>query len=242
MGASGGDGGHPLSVAGGIAAPGASTAIFQNPAGIAYNERARILLAVEGPGTTGSVPTADAGLLYGQDSFGLGVGISHELGNANGTGAFYGLGVKTASDQFALGVSGESSFSPTSGTSINVGVLFRPQPAWHLGITAFDVGSGGREWGFGAGYEISSNAMLVMDFIANSGFANFAAEPGLSVGTRDASIMISYGFRLNGGYVYSRTLREGLSAGASLALGNSMLLQAYYNAINKYYVAVVFGI
>ena len=54
---------------------------------------------------------------------------------------------------------------------------------------------------------------------------------------------VQIGFAINGGgSFYSRTLREGISAGASLTVGGSVLLQAYYNAINKYYVAVVFGI
>src|SRR4051812_44233513 len=63
-----------VSVSGGIAAPVASTAAFENPAGIAANRRLEALATAGFPSSVGQDGTYGLGLNYGKPGFGLSAG------------------------------------------------------------------------------------------------------------------------------------------------------------------------
>lgn len=236
---------HPLSAAGGISSPASNTALFQNPAGLVYQQRLGITLQ------GGSGPLLRGGILGGGSTFGAGAGIGHRFSSSSSsssrrssttssssgsTDAFYGMGLNIDSLKTAFGVAGSTALSG-GGTSINAGMLILPRNSFRVGVTAVGLQNGLGELGAGLTTNITQKVDLTVDTTYNTQSSSFAAQPAFTLGDSKAALTLGYGF--NGG---SQQLSDGFAAGGHLQLGNSVNWELYFHQLAEIYTAITFGL
>ena len=235
---------NPLHVSGGIAMPASSTAVHSNPAGIITAPTAVVLQA--GAPKIWDNGTYRAGLQTNGSSWGVAGGIEDQtFGNNNGNNnsnsssllAYYGMAVGTES--FTLGLAGRTGISNSSGTALNVGLLFGVGSSARVGMTAWGINSGAYEWGAGAAFGVGQGFDLVLDAAADSNLANLQIKPGVKVSGSQAALTLSYGTGARAQFA------DGFTAGASFIFASNNTLELQYNAggaLSKYFAALTIGL
>ena len=239
-----GDGqdGGLVSVSGGIASPVGSTAVFENPAGIASVKRLELLATAGFPAAVGDDGTYGLGLNYGKPGFGLAGGALYSP-TPKVSQAYFGLGVEASSLKTSIGISGRTPISPTGNSAFNLGVLIEPAASFQFGFTAINVGNSVDEFGFGLSTAIASEAVFVTDLTLDQHLKNPVLAPGIRVGGGEAQLSVSYGFKLSSNDPFSsQQIAEGISLGGGLKLGNSVSWEIYYHKFSKYFTALAFAL
>jgi hypothetical protein len=223
--------GEMISVSGGIAMPSFSTSVNTNAAGLVGVPGTNLIIQ-DGTNSDFSNSRLAAGVAYGNGSVGLEAGVGYATQGGDTTG-FFGLGFGIQSMRTRIGFSGFMGLSPSSGLGVNGGLLIMPSDAMSLGITAIGLNNGVSEWGAGVGFHISPNVGIAVDtaFSNNLNFLNI--EPGLKVGTDNASLMLAYGF----GSGSSQLTSNNFALGGALKLGNRVLWELYYNKFATYFTS-----
>lgn len=224
---------HTLSISGGIAAPSASTSVFQNPAGLIYSSNLSLNAQVSADDSL-SNPSYRGGFLYGGNNIGIAGGVGNNSSEASVTSAFFGLAIEISQLSTSFGLSGFTGLSPLGGTSYNAGVIIMPMSNYQLGFTAIGINSGVQEWGGGVDIKLDSVVSLVLDVSTNKSFNSFNFKPGLGVINQNIGLTISYGTQQSG----SQELSSGFTIGGSLELRKTLSWQVYYNELAKFYTSL----
>ena len=226
------EGSHIVSVSGGIVEPSFATAVFQNPAGIAYIQGFQLGLQ-GGGGDSLSNPVYRGALLYGDHNFGVTGGVSNSAQQGTGvTTGFGGFGLNIPDLKMQIGAAAFTGISPSGGTSYNIGLIFNPSDKVRLGATAVGVGAT-REYGGGLAFKLDPSFSLVVDVSVDSNFKNANFQPGFVINSQTAALTFSYGTSPG-----SQEINHGLSAGVSVFLGNAVTWEAYYNHLDKFYTGL----
>jgi hypothetical protein len=231
--------GAELSTSGGIADGSATGADDENPANLTRANGAAVVGGLRsGADDSLGSPTLRAGLLYGSGTFGVAAGVSHATLGEGSTGAYYGLGVRAEAIETSVGISGHTAISPSGGTSFDVGTRTMLSSQLSLGAVVYDLGGGPSAFGAGLGYLVNQSFSLVSDLTSNKDFKQIQAQPGLSVHSEQASLTVSYGFRLDSSAAFLGPLSDGWSLGAGLHPNKNFSFELYYNHLAKYAFAV----
>lgn len=230
---------HDLSVSAGIASPSATSAVYQNAAGLGFNTRTRVE-AHSGFGDDDfSSHAIGAGVTTGNGGFGAAAGVTHFSGTPATSAAFYGLGIQSRA--VALGVAGFTSLSSGGGSSFNAGILIGPMEKTRFGITVMDFTRSSREFGFGLSHDLDTTFSIVADAAMDSDFNDLALQPGLIARGNGAALTVSYGFNASGrGGTYQ--VADGFTVGGSLSLSQRVSLQLYHKQLYRYYAELVFAL
>jgi hypothetical protein len=227
-----------VSAAGGIVEPSYSTAVFTNPAGMTEIKELNVTLQAGSNENSLGNPTLGGGVLYGQGTYGMGAGLLHSTAGSGSTNAFYGLAVAADSIHTSFGISGETPISPTGGSSFNGAIRTAVTNDLTLALEAFDFTNGPQAWGAGISYQVATGVKLLSDFTTSSSFGDLEAQPGILVGTNDAALTVSYGFRVNSADPGLGRLSDGFAVGGGVNLSQKVNLALYYQELMKYYAVV----
>ncbi|MEO5968825.1 MAG: hypothetical protein ABIQ95_02770 [Bdellovibrionia bacterium] len=223
--------GELISVSGGIAMPSFSTSINSNPAGIVGVPGTNLIIQ-DGTNSQFSNHRLAAGLAYGNGSVGLEAGVGYANPSGDITG-FFGLGFGIPSIKTQIGFSGFMGLSPSSGVGINGGLLIAPSDKMSFGVTAIGLNSGVNEWGAGVGFNISPNVGIAVDAAFSNNFNFLTVEPGLKVGTDQASLMLAYG----SGSGSSQLVNNDIALGGAVKLGSRVHWELYYNKFSTFFTS-----
>ncbi len=232
-----------VSVSGGIAEPSTTTAVFQNPAGLAEIKRTALNTHAFFPESAFKDGEYGGGILYGKGSgFGLTAGATYAP-TPSASRAYYGLAVASQALHLSLGAAGFTPISPSGDSTFNLGVSIEPSPGVRLAATARDVSSGPDEYGVGLAVSASNDVDLVGDATFDGDYKRPAVSPGIRVGSQQAALTVSYGFRLDSKTSFhSEEIREGVALAGGIRLGTSANLQVYYNQMSKYGATLSFDL
>lgn len=224
---------------GSIVSPGASTAVFTNPAGLVGNRNVRLSLQGGSPDPMKD-PTYRGLLLAGNGMFGAAAGVDYfkpDAGDDQGW-AVYGLGIDIASIGVSLGISGYTGIKTVEGTNFNAGLLIRPTQFVSLGATAMNLKDGANSYGVGVGIELLRGIDLIADAAFDDEFKNGEIKPALKLSNAFAGIAFSYGTGDTDQFA------KDFGAGAYLRIGANSELEFQYNHggdLPDYYAALSFG-
>lgn len=237
------EGAYALSVSGGIAAPGRTLSLVENPAGLIYNRQFH-LVAQGATNNSSADPLGLAGGLF----IGNGVvGAAANYVSANGASlARFGGSAYLSPLKIALGLSSGTDIDSTGGpvigasTSTDIGILYDPFGKTRVGFTAFGLDGGVDHYGLGVAHNLSADFFVVADAVSNADLDQIRVKPGLGVTQNAFQVTVGYGFdaRSEGGT--NRRMADGFAAGLGLRLTQNAHLQFYYNQIAKYAAALSF--
>lgn len=227
---------YPLAASGGVVAPSARTAVFQNPAGISFVDGLN-LNGQTGFNSSFGTPIYRGGLMYGNGMMGLTGGVSLAP-TANITSAYFGGGFGIASIKTRVGVSGSVGISPSGSSQVNAGLMFGPFDKLNFGFTAFGLDSSITELGGGMSLDFGPGAKIVVDATSDRSFGSFNFKPSLLLFTPQLGVTFGYGFG-NGG---STQIIDGFNAGVFVMLAKKVNLEVYYNELAPFYASVAFKI
>jgi hypothetical protein len=230
-GTSGKDSTAMISVAGGISMPSYGTALATNPAGLTEVPGTNLVLQ-DGTDSKFSNSLFTAGLAYGDGNVGLEGGLNYS-NKGDAIGGFFGLGFGIPSIRTSIGFTGYLGLSPSSGISLNAGLLIMPADSVSLGITLVGLNHSGGvdEIGAGVGFHINPNVGIALDSTFSNDFKFRTFEPGVKVGTEKASLMLAYGFGSNS----VQLSNDEISLGAAFRFKDRILWEIYYNKFSTYY-------
>lgn len=223
---------HDIAVAGGIASPSNITSLFQNPAGLSFNQQTALSVATSFSNDSFQDPSIEGGIFAGNSSIGGGILVDHATAGNGSTFINYGLGFGVAGASVGIAATMDSN---GSNSNFNAGVLFGGSQPLHFGASVNAFTHSYREFGAGLGYDASGDFSLVTDATVDNNFGNLWVMPGIVVKGSTAALSLSYGFAGKSGAATSREIADGIAAGASVRFGNNLHLQAYYKELNRYY-------
>jgi len=242
---------HLMSAAAGIASPSATTSLFENPAGLVYNEDFKLGLAGASSNNQFN-PIGASGTLYlGNGLVGGAIGAQTFSAYQNNAGTVglvnYGLAVDIRPLGFALGVAGSylvqtlgagAGVNPAAPWGLNVGIIGNPTGEVRGGITAFDVLGGVSALGAGLAWDPNGFATLAVDATTNLQFQGTTVIPGISIHVSAVQLKAAYGFGVDnfaGSYA-----RRGGTLGLGIQMSPYFHWQFYYNELALYYASLVF--
>ncbi len=232
--------GSNVPVAGSIAAPGASTATFTNPAGLVGNLGARLSLQAGSPDPMAD-PSYRALLLAGNGSLAVSAGVDYRMSDGAATDrgwAVYGLALDLSVLNLAIGVSGRTGIKEADGTDFNAGLLFRPTQFVTIGATAKGLQGEMDSAGVGIGLALMDGMELVADAAFDHEFKNGEFKPGVRLSNEYAGLSVSYGTGSTAQF------SEEVSAGVYFRAGSNSEIELLYNhggEIPEYYAGLTFG-
>lgn len=227
-------------VSGSIAMPGATTAVYTNPAGLVGTYGAKLSLQA-GSDDPMNDPSYRALVLAGNGMFGASAGVDYRMndGAADDRGyAVYGLAVDVSALNFTLGVAGRTGIKSADGTDFNAGILLRPTSLVTIGGTAMGIDDRVDSYGVGVGLELMSGVELVADSAFDSEFKNGEFKPGLRISNSYAGLSLSYGTGSTAQFA------KDFSGAAYLRLSGNSELEFEYNHggnLPKYFASLSFG-
>lgn len=233
-----------LSTAYGVAAPAFSTAAFQNPAGLVYNERFKVQFSGATTSTTFSNVGVGGALLAGNGFVGGSVGFQTYNDQVAGSTALglltVGLGATITRLDASIGFSGAYRLFGNSGAGhwgsasspwgLDLGLLFSPRGLFRVGVTAYDLLSTTRALGVGVAWELSPWALLAVDLTSLTNLRGIALKPALTINLYDFNLTAGYGIPLETSF--STWTPTGASFGVGFWLGSHLQMQAYYNTLS----------
>jgi hypothetical protein len=226
-------------VSGSIAMPGATTAVYTNPAGLVA-PGARLSLQ-GGSDKPMASPTYRALILAGSGFIGAAAGVKYQIndGSADDEGyAVYGLAANIAPLGLTLGVAGRSGIKTAEGSDLNAGLLFRPTSMVTIGGTAMGLKDKVQSYGVGVGLELMSGFDLVADSAFDNQFKNGEFKPGLRLSNHFAGLSVSYGTGPTDQFA------KDFSAAAYLKVAANSEFEFEYNHggdLPKYFASLSFG-
>jgi hypothetical protein len=230
-----------LSVGSGVAAPSATTALFENPAGLVYNDRIRI--QANGASNNSSLdPLGLGGGAYLGNGW-VGAGIQAVTATGRNTSLRYGAGAYIDALRLAVGIAGGSAIAsstlrnpPGTSHSVNAGAIFNPYGDISVGATAYGLDNNISAVSGGVSTNLSHGATLALDATTRSDFKGLVVKPGLSVWLSSFQLSYSYGYRVDKNAPAYTPLES--TVGLGLAVSDFAHLQAYYNQYAKYAAAL----
>lgn len=239
---------YTLGTAYGIAAPAFSTATWQNPAGLIYNERLKLLFA--GASSTSSFSSVGLGgsLLMGNGLVGGAIGFqtfNDQVSGGNSLGLLnVGLAAYVPKFDLALGFTGAyrlfgNSYAGHWGSGtwgLDFGLLFSPRGTFRVGITAYDLLSSTRALGAGVGFELSPWALLAVDATTLTSLRGIAIKPALTINLYDFNLTAGYGLGIETSSTPWTPL--GASFGLAFWVGSHLNLQFYFNELSYLYAGL----
>jgi hypothetical protein len=240
-----------LSVAGGISTPSITSALGQNPAGLIFNNQAKVLVDVASGNDNFNPLGYGGGFFTGNGSVGGGIALQgynsqydHSAGNLLLLN--WGLAAEFTDLNLAWGFTGTYTIANTgvgqgAGTSggawgLDTGIIFNPHGTSRFGLTAFQVVGGVDAWGAGYSYDPSPWATFTVDGIYAVYSKTSILKPGLSIHVSGFCLTSAYGYKFDGaGWGW---MSEGLSVGVGFPIGYKWAVQGYYNQISKYFIGI----
>ena len=224
---------HELSVAAGIASPSETSSVFQNPAGLVFENKTAVSLMTAFPTNSLTYPILEGGIYTGNGNLGASLGIEKPTVAGNSSSLYYGFGFLIPNISSSFGISGTTSFN--GGSAFNLGALFGTFEKFRVGATVRDFTSSGREWGIGMNYDFSTDASFVLDASLDNSFGNPWLEPALVLRASSAAFTLGYGFAVtSGNSYYSSQIADGFAAGLSIKFSQNLNFQAYYQQLSHY--------
>ena len=233
---------HALSVAAGVASPSVTTAITENPAGLAYNQQFKIM--AEGTTNTYVFDTIGmGGTLYAGNGFvggGLGLSTFSNTATAPFTQGILnaGIGMQITAINLAFGTSfhyaiwnttGANTYWGTNATwGITAGILGRPNGPLRVGVSAYQIGTGAEFVGLGVTFEPSDWANITVDANQYIRGPGTVLKPGLAIHFYNFQMGLGYGIPLLVGGMGTSTGPE-ISIGGRF--GQNFRAEAYYNQL-----------
>jgi hypothetical protein len=231
-----------LSTAYGIAAPAFSTATFQNPAGLIYNERFKAQVS----GATTSTAFSNVGIggafLAGNGFVGGTVGFqtyNDQVAGSTSLGLLtVGLGALITKADLAIGFSGGYRLFGNASTGhwgtynwgLDIGALIAPRGPFRIGVTVYDLLATVKAIGAGIAWELSPWAVLAVDATSLTTFRGIALKPALTINLYDFNLTAGYGIPIETSS--SPWTPTGASFGVGFWLGSHIQMQAYYNTLS----------
>lgn len=242
---------HNLSYGAGFASPSQTNALFENPAGLMYNQAFKILAQGVTNSSDFSVPGASLGLFMGNAFVGGALTFDFAAPIVGGTMGTLNAGIGTLISplNLAFGVSASYAIWNVTGRStnlannaiwgINSGLLYNPQGEWRIGLTGNQLGTGNECVGLGFAWDPGDWATLALDaskFVRGDGIA---LKPGLGLHFYNFQMTMGWGIPLQVG-AYS--MRTGPELGIGVRFSYNVHLQAYYNHLSLYQVGLLIQI
>lgn len=215
-----------LTVGGGVAAPAPSLGLYaDNPAGFALTTGTVVMGAGYTPSDSMSPIDADAQLLFGNGTAGLGVGF-------DSIGLNLGGALQISSLSTAIGFRARNITDP----SIDLGFLIRPNGSPRFGAQAFGINGGIGPLSAGVAWDLGPSATFAVDAGFSTELDGAIVKPGLRFQASALQLMASYGFNLSDPSI--APIRPDLSLGLGFQILQKVLLHYYYSQIDRHYLGL----
>jgi hypothetical protein len=233
-----------LAVGAGISSPSATDAIADNPSGLAYNRKVKLLAGGSSENRDFNPFSAQGRLLFGNGLVGTAFGLhTYKHGNEDRLAADYGLGAYADSLKSMVGVGGSTVLNKEDRVGdlhdLNVGILTNPYGGARIGTMLVGILNGVDYYAFGTTMDLNSGADLAIDFSSNRNWDGRALKTALGMKSGGFSMQFGYGFHLDNRA--SHYFRKGFGAGIHLALSKDFSIEGVYNHHSKYYAALTAG-
>jgi hypothetical protein len=246
------EGGHGLSMADGIASPSVTTGLVENPAGLHYNRKGKLLFALATPDTDLAPLGLGAGFFGGNGSFGGGLMlqsyIDQGVNSSRGLLLKGGIGFEIPPLNTAFGINagrlfyeqgGRVASVATTGWLADLGMIINPKGPGRLGIQFYSPFSGLSAVGAGYAHDVSQHITLGIDAIYGTGARAMSLKPAFAVNSSGFLFNCAYGFNVVGDQ--GLIVRDGFSFGLGIPIG-STLLHFYYSHLAHYYLGLSIGV
>mgnify|MGYP001562350055 FL=1 len=234
---------HLVSGGGGVSAPSYVTATGENPAGLAYNERLRILAH----GSISTIPdlstlAAGGGIYWGNGWIAGGVEFVGSTAQPTGFTIDTGLAFAIPPIRTSFGASygvplsgGAAAQNNLLAHQLDLGILFSPIQMIAVGGTLYDA-IGGFE---GAGFGVTVRPLRFFDLTADASYGfstgGFTLKPGVGLHLAFFHATFGYGLDLNGG---GHGIVNGITAGVGFDIAHRVQITSYYRQQNELYVGL----
>lgn len=229
---------YALSTGAGIASPGATASLFENPAGLIYNASTKF----EGFASSGDSNLSPANLgglaFLGNGSVGASIGAQTSTASGSGAVLDYGLAATIPSSDISIGLGGtyQLTYGSSDAWGLNAGALFNAHGSTRFGATVYDLTNGVSGFGAGAAFDLSPDATFAIDGGADKNFNGKTLTPGLQVRVAPVELMFSYGIDIdNNG---ASPIPRGTTLGLGVRVTDTIHLIGYYNELDTYFLAL----
>jgi hypothetical protein len=234
---------HLVSGGGGVSAPSYVTATGENPAGLAYNQRLRLL--VHGSLSTlvdFNTTAAGGGIYWGNGWLGGGVELvgstQAPVGFTIDTGIAFAIRPIRTSFGISYGVpisGGAQAGNNLLARALDFGVLVQPIEMLTIGGTLYDWVGGPDGVGFGVTFRPIRYFDLTADGSYSFASGGWTLKPGVGVHLSFFHATFGYGFDINGA---GAGIVSGITAGVGFDIAGRVQLTAYYRQQNELYTGL----
>ena len=235
----GAGGDHSITIGAGYSSPSDTTAIDENPAGLTFVTKPRLTGAGSTQDKNFNPWTGTGGIFVGNGMVGAGAEVNHLVKNG---APYYVEGALAAAIEplsTAFGVTcGGATDNSIAFTCNNIGVMITPASNFRIGATGFNLinSSDVKYYGFGMSAPLNASSTISVDGSMDSHGNGTMVEPALGISVQALQLMVGYGASLDNKSQIG--IRQGTQAGLGLKLGTQMHIEAYYNHLAKYYLAL----
>ena len=226
---------HLISVGAGIASPSVTSAIWENPAGLVYNQEFKLLGFGYTENSSVGITDGGGGLFLGNGSIGGGLKVETSGGSSTLTA---GIGFDVNAINTAFGAACGSSLGSTiSITCSDFGLIYNPAGPTRFG---FDIlTSGNAILGAGLAHDITSDATIDLDAGIPTSGGGLTLKPGVAVHSTVVQVAVGYGFNVSSSSGGAGNIRTGFAAGLGINLSKTFHAQAYYDQIHNYFFGLM---
>ena len=232
-------GDHSITVGAGYSSPSDTTALTENPSALVFNNRPLLSGAAETEQKNFNPWTAEAGLFLGNGQVGAGVAVDHLMKSGNPYYVAGGLAAQIEPLHTALGITCGGTTDNSIAFACNaVGIMITPANGLRLGATGYNLinSSATKYYGFGVSIPANTYATISLDGSTDSQGKGSMFEPALGIALSSLELMGGYGFSLDSNSQIG--IRQGAQAGLGFKLGPQMHVEAYYNHLAHYFLAL----
>ncbi len=233
----GGD--HSITIGAGYSSPSDTTALPENPAALTFLTRPRLTGAGYSEDKKFNPWNALAGLYMGNGMVGAGAEVTHLMQSGAPYYVQGGLAAELAPLSTAIGVTcGGTTDNSIAFTCTAVGIMFTPTSNFRIGATGYHLfgNNGTKYYGFGMSSPLNPSSTISLDAAMDEHGKGTMIEPALGISIQQIQLMVGYGISTEDNYKVG--IRDGAQAGFGLKLGPQAHIEAYYNHLAKYYLAL----
>ena len=236
---------HILSIGAGVSAPSETVVNGENPAGLIYNRRPKLLALVRSGGKFDELLGDGAAFYAGNGLAAAMIGAETFSNTEDQNGSFsyfnFGLGTLIQPLNVAVGLNGSYRFQK-KGTlpepdqqvtwTTNAGLLVNPFGTLRLGFEVYDISQSISGYGFGGAAQINPFSTFSLDASMATGGRGLTVKP--SIGVIAGSFQMMYGYGVHVDKDVNSYIRPGNTFGLGFEANSTFQIQAFYNQLSLY--------
>ncbi len=227
-----------LPVASGIAMPSNVTSLFQNPAGLTYNNNSKVLAVLGGNAADLKSPNYGGYFYTGNKTLSMGFGYQSagSIWNNGKINAGVGFFFKELNSSF-----GVSSYQIEKKFYTNLGYLFNPFGKLKVGLTGLGIDeSGAKTYALGLAYDLGYTLSLALDTGVNYKFKDAMVTPGVKVNSGNLAFSAGYSIKADKIRSTPPHITNGAQVGITYWIIKALSMDLYYRHQNKYNLDLAF--